>query len=191
MSASPALSTNRVLTAEKYVLTYIFLRDVLGKGLFHIIDAWSLQTAVHDDGDTCSSVGRVDADDFLIIGSITSFLFWATVLTLDASFAIYTLVHRCGGKRSRKPRWFDAFFCGADFHDADNLETIRGQHNIFGVESIANVFLSAMAISVYLEMNEECRFGRLGITTLCWALIKLVYVSVICYYYFSGRSRKA
>lgn len=164
---------------------------MLGKGVFHVIDFLAISSAIKDDGDTCVQVGRVDADDFLIFGSLAGLFFWLTMLTLDVSFFVAVTLHRMGldHHERRNPRWYDAFMCGVDsFRDSDNpVETVKGQDNIVGVESIAMVFLSALAIYIYVEMDASCQSGKLGIITLIWVFTKLLYVALVAGFVFRKR----
>jgi len=145
---------------------------VLGKGIFNIIDIVGILIAINDDGDSCVETTKIDADDFLVIGSIASLMFWLTILILDSSYLISKLLLYCGVREgSNRFVWIRAF----GFEKKDGQEIIRGQNQIYGVEIIALFILIVLASVIYIEMNSECRKGHLGVVLITWIGVKLTH----------------
>ena len=176
LSPSSASSQQQQQQQDGGVFRHILLYDVFGKGLFNIIDVVGILIAIRDDGDNCVETTKIDADDFLVIGSITSLLFWFTILVLDSSYLISKLLLKCGVREdSHRYVWIRAFGCGR-YEKGDGIEIVRGQNQIYGVEIIALAILIILALVIYAEMNALCRENHLGVVLITWIGIKLTHI---------------
>lgn len=176
MDETLLLSPSTSQQQDGEVFRHILFYDVFGKGLFNIIDVVGILIAIQDDGDNCVETTKIDADDFLVIGSITSLLFWFTILVLDSSYLISRSLLRCGVREdSHRYVWIRAFGCGR-YDKSDGIEIVRGQNQIYGVEIIALAILIILAVVIYSEMNELCRKNHLGVVLITWIGIKLTHI---------------